>query len=165
MEHGVGGGFGEPADHAGRVDQYREYSFDDERPHQCQAQRGGGVAQQQPEAGAEHAVEGGEQRHGDDRAGHPWLGPVQRHVVCGQRGGRGGHAERFDEQADRHAGQGGGGEFGGHDAQPPGLAEEGGDRGAVPELPGRQHDPGKQHGTVDELPARAAQQIGQHRGG
>src|SRR6266536_2039689 len=85
----------------------------------------------------------------------------QRHVVRGQRGGGGGGAERFGEQAGGGAGQRGGDELGGDDAQPARFCEEGGDRGAVPEFPGRQHDPAKQHRAIDELPARAAQQAGQ----
>src|SRR5207248_9618422 len=115
----------------------RDDPFDDERPHQGQAQRGGGMAQQQSEADAEDAVQGGEQRHGGHRAEHTGLTPGHRHVLRGQRGGGGGGAERFGEQADRGAGQRGGDEFGGDDAQPVRLGEEGGDRGAVPEFPGR----------------------------
>jgi hypothetical protein len=111
---------------AGGPDQYREYSFDSECPHQCQAERGGSVAQQQSEAGAEHAVEGGEQRHGYHRAEHARLVPVQWHMMCGQHGCRSEGAERFGEQAGRDPGHRGGGEFGGHDTQPPGLAEESG---------------------------------------
>jgi hypothetical protein len=84
VEHGVCSGFGKPADQARRVDEYGEYSFDDERPYQCQAQRGGSVAQQQSEPGAGHAIKVDEKRHGRGRAEHSRLAPVQWYVVCGQ---------------------------------------------------------------------------------
>ena len=82
-----------------------EHSLDDERPHERDAKRRGDVAQQQPEADSEHAMQCREQGHREDRSAYGRVTPVQRQVVCGQRhrGRRG--PECLRRQPDHDAGE------------------------------------------------------------